>query len=92
MLKMLILLSRFSESLVKIKVRSAWTFLVIWLMSVVICKQTLLHRNQIVQYFENYKCYGDDRDHFRKHLHSCTKFMKNNDLKKTRIIFKDFQF
>ena len=32
------------------------------------CKQRLLHGNEIVQYFQNYKCYNTDRDHFRKHL------------------------
>ena len=50
-------LLRFSESSLKIKVRSYRTFFVILLTSEVIFKQRLLHGNEIVQCFQNYKCY-----------------------------------
>ena len=78
----------FSESSAKIKVRSGWTFFVILLMLAVICKQRLLRGNEILQSFRNYKCYDVEREHFRKHLRSSTKFLKKNDHKKAWIIFK----
>ena len=43
-----------SESSVKIKVRLPWTFFVIFLTSAVICKQRILHGNEIAQYLQNY--------------------------------------
>ena len=58
----------FSGSSAKINVRSGWTFFVILLMSAVIWKQRLLRRNEILQYFRNYKCYDVEREHFRKRL------------------------
>ena len=61
-------LSRFSISSVKIKARSRRTFLMILLTSAVICKQRPWYENKVVQYFQNYKCYGIDRDHFKKYL------------------------
>ena len=76
------------ERSVKIKVRSPWTFLVILFPSAVICKQSLLYGNKTVQHCQNYKCYGVEQDHFRKHSYSCAKFFEKNDLKTNRIIFK----
>ena len=58
-------------------------------MSADICEQRLSHGNEVVQYSQNYKCYDVDQDHFRKHLKSSTKFMKKNNLKTARTIFKD---
>lgn len=49
--------------------------------STVIWKQRLLCGNQILRYFQNNKCYDVERDYFEKHQQSCTKFMKNTDLK-----------
>ena len=57
-------------------------------MSAVIWKQNFFHGNEIVEDFQNCKCFGVDQDHFRKYLYSCTKFMQNDDLKTARIIFK----
>ena len=57
-----------SESSIEIKVRSHRTLFVISFASAFICKQRLLHRNEIVQYLENCKCYNDGQDHFRKPL------------------------
>ena len=39
-------------------------------------QKRILNRNEIVQYFQNYKCYDADRDHFRKHLQGSLRFMK----------------
>ena len=50
----------FYEISVKIKVRLPWTFIIILITSALTCKQRLLHGNKIVQYFQNYKCYGID--------------------------------
>ena len=50
----------------KMKVKSAWTFFKLWLTSVVICKQRLLYKNEIVQYIQNFKCQDINQDHFRK--------------------------
>ena len=49
--------------------------------STVIWKQRLLCGNQILRYFQNYKCYDVEQDYFEKHQQSCAKFMKNTDLK-----------
>ena len=42
-----------SESTFKIKEISTWTLFKILLTSAVICKQRLLHENEIVQYLQN---------------------------------------
>ena len=57
-----------SESSIKIKVRLHWALFLIFLTSAVICKQRLLHRNELVQYLQNCKSYNVDQDHFRKLL------------------------
>ena len=57
----------FSESSIKIKVRSHWAHFLILLTSAVICKQCLCG-NEIVQYLQNCKCYNVDQDHFRNPL------------------------
>ena len=46
-------LPTFSKSSVKTKVRSAWTFSVIFSTSVVISIQRPFHRSKIVKYFQN---------------------------------------
>lgn len=49
-------------------------------MSIVTCKQRHLHENDIVQYFQNYKCYDADRDYFRKYkVIQLYTFDENND-------------
>ena len=53
-----------SESSIKIKVNSHWELFVILLTSAVICKQRILHGNEIVQYLQN--CKGNSIDHFKK--------------------------
>ena len=53
-----------SESSIKIKVRLQWALFV----TLLICKERLLHGNEIVQYLQNYKCYNVNQDHFRKPL------------------------
>ena len=62
----LIKLLGLSESSAKINVRSHWTLFVIFLTSAVVCKKRHLHRNQILQYLQNCKCYNAGQDHFRK--------------------------
>ena len=47
------------ESLIKIKVRSPRTLFIIPLTSAVICKQRLLHGNEIVQHLQNCKCFNE---------------------------------
>ena len=59
-------------------------------MKAVICKQRLLHEKEIVQYFQNYKCYGVGQDNLRKDLYSCTKFKKKSDLETALINFKGY--
>ena len=54
-----------SESPIKIKIRSLGTLFVILLTAAVICKQSLLHENDIMQYLQNCKCYNVGQDHFR---------------------------
>ena len=44
-----------SESPFKMKVISAWMLLELLLTSAFICKQRLLHKNEIVQHLQNYK-------------------------------------
>ena len=63
---------------------SPWTFFKIMSTSAVIYKQKLLHENEIVQLFHNYKCYGGDQSRFRKPSESSAKNVKNNCPKTTR--------
>ena len=42
-----------SKSSVKIKIRLRWTLIIILLTSAVICKERLLHRDEVVQYLQN---------------------------------------
>ena len=63
--RILIKLFGVSESPIKIKIRSLGTLFVILLTSAVICKQSLLHENDIMQYLQNCKCYNVGQDHFR---------------------------
>ena len=51
-----------SEKAFKIKVRSRWKVFKIWLTAAIICIERVLHRKQIVQYFQNYKRYEADQD------------------------------
>ena len=53
------------ESSIKIKVKLDLTFSVILLTSTAICKQKVLHRNEIVQDLQNCKYYNDDQYPFR---------------------------
>ena len=64
----LTVLLTFSKSSVKIKIRLRGTYFVILLTSSVISKQKPFHGNEIVQYFQNYRCYEIDQDYFRKHV------------------------
>ena len=48
------------------------------LTSAVICKQRLLHENEIVQYLLNYKYQDVKQSHFGKPLQASTKVLKNN--------------
>ena len=62
------------------------------LTSALIYKQRLLHENGIVQLLHNYKSYGIDQSHFRKPIRSSAKNVKNNYLKKTRLLLPAVQF
>ena len=64
-----------SENLLKINVILRWKFFRILHMSSVICKQKLLHENEVLQYLYNYRYYVDKR-HVRKSLQSSTKSIK----------------
>ena len=44
--------------------------------SVVICKERLLHENEIVQYLQNYKYQDINQGHFRKLLQASTNAIK----------------
>ena len=54
------------ERTFKMKVMSAWTFFELWLTSAVISTQRLLHKNEIAQYIQNFKCQDINQRHFRK--------------------------
>ena len=45
-------------------------------MSAVICKQRVLHKNEIVKYLQNLKNQDANQDHFIKPLQASTKPMK----------------
>ena len=57
-----------SERKFKIKVRSRWTVYKILLTSAIICIQTVLHGNEIVQYVQNDKRHESGKGHSRKPL------------------------
>ena len=52
----------------KTKVTLRWTAFEILLMSAIICIQRVLHGNEIVQYFQNYKRHESGKGHSRKPL------------------------
>ena len=56
----------FSESAFKMKVMSLGTLFEHLLMSVAICKQRLLHQNEIVQHLQKHKFQGVSQGHFKK--------------------------
>ena len=66
------------ESTFKIKVISVLTLSEILLMSAVICKQRILHENEIVQDLQNYKHEDVNQGHFRKPSETSANAMKNN--------------
>ena len=66
------------ESTFKIKVISVLTLSEILLMSAVICKQRILHENEIVQDLQNYKHEDVNQGHFRKSSETSANAMKNN--------------
>ena len=57
-----------SERTLKIKERSRETVFEILLTSAVVCIEIVLHRNEIVPHFQNYKRHKVDQGHFRKLL------------------------
>ena len=57
-----------AESSIKIKVRLHWTLFVILLTSTVICKQRLLHENEIIAKLIDARCTSKFQGHFRKPL------------------------
>ena len=50
-------------------------------MSAVICKQRLLHKNEIAQYLRNFKCYDVNLGHFREPLLRSANIIKISTLK-----------
>ena len=56
------------ESSIKIKVKLDLTLFGVLLTSAAICKQKLLHGNELVQYLENCKLYNVGQNHFRKSI------------------------
>ena len=66
-----------SKSILKIKLMSRWTLFENLFTSAVICKQRLLHENEIVQCIKNYKCYDVNQGYFRKPSQGSTKARKN---------------
>ena len=57
-----------SESTIKIKARSPWELFLNLRTLAVTYKQRFLHRNETVQYLENYKRYHLNQCHYRKAL------------------------
>ena len=66
------------ESTFKIKVISVLTLSEILLVSAVICKQRILHENEIVQDLQNYNYEDVNQGHFRKPSETSADAMKNN--------------
>ena len=56
------------ERTFKIKERSRWTVFEILFTSAVISIERVLHKNEIVQYLQNYKRHELDKGHSRKLL------------------------
>ena len=67
-----------SETTFKIKAISPRKLFEILLTYTVICKQKLLHGNNIVQYLQNYKYQEVNQSHFRNPLQSSTNVMINS--------------
>ena len=57
-----------SERTFKIKLRLSSTAFEILLTSAIICIQSILHGNEIVQYLQNYKRHESGKGHSRKPL------------------------
>ena len=57
-----------SQRRFEIKVKLDWTALEVLLTSAIICIQRVLYENEIVQYFQNYKCHESGKGHSRKPL------------------------
>ena len=74
------------ESTFKIKSMLPWILYEILLTSAIICKQRFLHKNEIVQYLQNYKYQDVNQGHVRKPLQTSTNSMQN-DFPKTAHTF-----
>ena len=66
------------ESIFKIMVMLPWILFEISLTLAAICKKIFLHKNEIVQYLQNYSYQDVNQDHFKKTLQASTNAMKNN--------------
>ena len=66
------------ERTFKIKTMLPWILFWILLMSAVICKQRFLHKNETVQYFQNYKYEDVNQGHFRKPPQDSTSVVKSD--------------
>ena len=73
-----------SES--KFKAMSPSVLFEILLTSAVICKERILHKNEIVQYLQNYKHQDVNQDDFRKPFQASINAMQN-DYRKTAHTF-----
>ena len=51
-------------------------------MSAVICEYKCLRENEIVQYFQNYKCYDFYQDHLKTPFKSSANTIKTSTLKR----------
>ena len=49
--------------------------------STVVCKLRLLHKNEVVQYLQNYKYQAINRNYFRKHLKASINTLKTTTLR-----------
>ena len=63
------------ESTFKMRAKLPWMFFEILTMSAVICKERFLHKNEIVQYLQNYRYKDVDQVYFRKPLQAFTNSM-----------------
>ena len=57
------------------------------LTSSVICNQSLLYGNKIVQYLQNYKCKGINQNHFEKFFRRSYKRYGNNYPKLAKLTY-----
>ena len=64
------------ESIFQIKAMLPRILFEILITSAVICKERLLHENEIVQYLQNYKYQDINQGHFRKLLQASTNAIK----------------